>query len=233
MIDVSKGRRPRIVVVALVVSALWMGGCSSHTTTTATAPSKQAQAVQVPAGAASLRAPGRARELPDSPPDAANCSGTVTDSRDFKHPNLGALRVFLVVRPNGDSNPMKGCVAAVSDSGAVVTTIGIEVQANALHFANPPVDATGNVFVVYNPGRYDGVLVLVPDANGFQDIGWTNPSIHYQGGRLAYYYSSLQGPGSDGRYTIRQSDNSCAPSCAEGTVNSKILQWNGNEYVPS
>ena len=43
-------------------------------------------------------------------------------------------------------------------------------------FAKPATDATGNTFGTYNPGRYDGVLVLIPTADGFEDIGWDDRS---------------------------------------------------------
>ena len=62
-------------------------------------------------------------------------------------------------------------------------------------FANPATDATGNMFVTYDPGRYDGVLVLIPNADGFEDIGWDKDmgGTHYMG-KHAYYYAELIGP---------------------------------------
>ncbi|WP_159050067.1 hypothetical protein [Streptomyces sp. MMG1533] len=109
----------------------------------------------------------------------------------------------------------------------------MDVYEKELHFAAPVSDATKNTFVIYNPGRYDGVLVLVPDKDGFEDIGWSDPGDHYSGGRLAYYNARLVGPGGDGRYTIAKSANSCNPSCAEGAIAKVRLQWNGHEYLPA
>jgi hypothetical protein len=48
----------------------------------------------------------------------------------------------------------------------------------------------------------------------------------------AYYYAELIGPNSSDVYTIRQSHNDCVPGCAQGTVTSRDLHWNGSDYVP-
>ncbi|MGX9884487.1 hypothetical protein [Streptomyces sp. NPDC002276] len=109
----------------------------------------------------------------------------------------------------------------------------MDIYEKELHFAAPASDTTKNTFVIYNPGRYDGVLVLVPDRDGFEDIGWSEPGDHYSGGRLAYYDARLDGPGGDGRYTITQSENSCNPSCADGSIAHVTLHWNGKEYLPA
>jgi hypothetical protein len=117
-------------------------------------------------------------------------------------------------------------------SGKVLTPIQVDV-AEHFGFPSPATDATGNTFVTYNPGRYDGVIVLVPDADGFEDIGWDDESgnTHYMG-RRAIYYADLVGPGQNGEYTIRKSSNDCRPSCAEGAITDQDLHWNGSDYVP-
>lgn len=169
--------------------------------------------------------------LPSSPPDAAQCAGTVLDHRDIQHPSLGTVRAFLVQRAGFD--PSHGCVTAATASGRALATIDVDIYEDDLHFPDPATDATGNTFVIYNPGRYDGVLVLVPSKDGFEDIGWSNPADHYSGGRLAYYYARLDGPGGDGRYTVVKSANSCNPNCASGAVSKVTLRWNGHTYLPT
>ncbi|MGW6142272.1 hypothetical protein ACWFRM_11260 [Streptomyces sp. NPDC055144] len=109
----------------------------------------------------------------------------------------------------------------------------MDIYENELRFASPASDTTKNIFVIYNPGRYDGVLVLVPDKEGFADIGWRSPGDHYTGGKLAYYDARLVGPGGNGQYAIVQSSNSCTPSCAEGAIAHITLHWNGHEYLPT
>ena len=124
------------------------------------------------------------------------------DHRDIRHPELGAVRVFLVRRSTFlDST---GCVAAVTGSGRALASADVDIYENELRFATPATDATGNTFVIYNPGRYDGVLVLVPNADGFEDIGWSGTTEHY----------------------------SCTPSCAQGVTTQVTLRWNGHDYLP-
>jgi hypothetical protein len=172
--------------------------------------------------------------LPPAPPATPDCQGDVKAQQDIPHPTLGTVRVFLVLKnPPTTAVPHRGCVSAVADNGKVLPPIPIDVSpANSLNFANPVTDSTGNAFITYNPGRYDGVLVLIPTADGFEDIGWADRSGTRYEGKHAYYGATLEGPGPDGRYTIRQSNNDCTPSCASGTVTSQDLHWNGTDYVP-
>ncbi|WP_277303875.1 hypothetical protein [Spongiactinospora sp. TRM90649] len=139
--------------------------------------------------------------------------------------------MFLVRRP--PPRQLTGCVAAVTGGGRVLAFTDVDSYENSLRFADPVTDATRNIFVTYNPGRYDGVLVLVPNADGFEDIGWRSTEDHYSGGRFAYYYARLVGPGTDGRYTITRYENSCDPSCAAGAINQVTLRWNGRDYLPA
>ena len=112
-----------------------------------------------------------------------------------------------------------------------VITIDAENTQHGLNFAYPLTDSTGNAFITYNPGRYNGILVLIPTPDGFQNIGWDTADVHYTG-KLAYYYADLQGPGTDGKYAITQYHNDCSPSCAGGTTTSQTLNWNGTNYGP-
>lgn len=187
-------------------------------------------------------APGRstASALPDatfppSPPPAAGCAGKKLDHRDIRHPDLGPVRVFLVQRPAAVSRPA-GCVAAVTGSGRALTPVEVDADWNMedpLRFAAPATDSTGNTFVIYNPGRYDGVLVLVPTADGFADIGWRSADNHYVGARFAFYYARPDGPGKDGEYAIVHSIKGCDPSCAEGATAKVTLRWDGHDYLPT
>jgi hypothetical protein len=139
------------------------------------------------------------------------------------------MRIFLMLNasPGADA---QGCITAVTSAGAVLPPIPLDAR-ETFGFANPATDAIDNIFVTYNSGRYDGVLVLIPNAGGFEDVGWDDPYSHCTG-RHAYYYAELAGPGTDGQYTIRQSRNDCTPACASGTVTEQTLSWNGTDYVP-
>jgi hypothetical protein len=170
--------------------------------------------------------------LPNVPPPNSGCQGVVIAHSDLEHPALGTIRVFLFLDRSAQGMQSAGCILPVTTAGRVLPSIPIDGQ-DKLGFANPATDATGNTFVIYDPGRYDGVLVLIPNADGFEDIGWNKDmsGTHYVG-KHAYYYAELVGPNSSDIYTIRQSHNDCTPSCAEGTTTSHDLHWNGSDYVP-
>lgn len=174
-------------------------------------------------GCAAQRAPTVA--LPDSPPRTSSCPSIVTGTTDVQHPQLGTVRVFLLASGTSGS---KGCVVSVTGTGTVLPPIEIGVYDKSLTFYSPASDRTGNTFVKYNPGRYDGVLVLVPTPTGFADPEFSTSDYI---GRLAYYYAEAKGPGADGRYVIEQSNNDCMPSCAGGTITKRTLKWNGHDYV--
>lgn len=221
-------RGPAVARTSLLMPALaavLVVGCSD-----ADGPDRSGSAGSRPTASA-----GPAASFPPSPPPAAGCAGKPLDHRDIQHPDLGPVRVFLVQRPVSVSRPT-GCVAAVTGNGRALDPV--EVDANwsmedPLRFAAPATDSTGNTFVIYNPGRYDGVLVLVPTADGFADIGWRSADDHYSGGRFAYYYARTAGPGKDGAYTIVQSIKGCDPSCAEGATAKVTLRWDGRDYLPT
>ncbi|WP_432878861.1 hypothetical protein [Streptomyces sp. CA-251251] len=178
--------------------------------------------------------PPTGASFPPSAPSAAGCAGRTLAHRDIRHPDLGPVRVFLVRRPA--SEQPAGCVTAVTQDGRALTPVEVDanwVMAGALRFAAPATDSTRNVFVTYNPGRYDGVLVLVPTADGFADIEWASPDDHYSGGRYAFYYARPVGPGEDGEYAIVHSIKGCDPSCAEGATSKVILRWDGRDYLPT
>ncbi len=90
-----------------------------------------------------------------------------------------------------------------------------------------PIDAEGNIFINYNPGRYNGVIVLRPVAGGFEDFG-TLPSPRDYNGR--FYYAKATDPDHDGIYDIEESTNDCQPSCAEASITNTLHTWNGTDY---
>jgi hypothetical protein len=179
------------------------------------------------AGSQSAPRPAARVSLPDTPPASADCPSNVIAREDVPHPSLGTVRLFLVLKST--SGPTQGCVIAAADTDKLVSAIPIDVSADSLSFANPVSDSTGNAFVKYNPGRYEGVLVLVPTQAGFEDIGWR---VQHYSGKRAYYDAELSGPGPNGQYVIRASNNNCEPNCAGGTITTVDLHWDGHDYVP-
>ncbi|ANB09153.1 hypothetical protein SAM40697_5197 [Streptomyces ambofaciens] len=214
----------RAALLLSALAAVLVAGCSDADEPDRSGSNEGKATASAPTGAS----------FPPNPPAAAGCAGKTLDHRDIQHPDLGPVRVYLVRRPA--SEQPAGCVTAVTGSGRALAPV--EVDANwtmegALRFAAPATDSTKNVFVTYNPGRYDGVLVLVPTADGFADIGWKSADDYYSGGRFAFYYARPVGPGEDGEYAIVHSIKGCDPSCAEGATSKVILRWDGRDYLPT
>ncbi|MCV7290771.1 serine/threonine protein kinase [Mycolicibacterium wolinskyi] len=224
-----------IVIGSVVATAvLWRPWQEPRTATSQGVQAGLPSSQPIPTHAPTVAGPATS-ELPSNFPDVlptnSGCRGDVVDQKDIEHKFLGPIRIFLTL--SGTGFDKVGCVAPVAVSGKVLEAIHIRVT-NHFGFPSPATDTTGNTFVTYNPGRYDGVLVLVPTRDGFADIGWestSTPSYPSYWGRYAIYYAELVGPGPDGQYTIRQSSNDCNPSCAEGTTTYEDLRWNGADYV--
>ena len=171
---------------------------------------------------------GTEAEAPDRPAHSGDsrygdCTTTVLDHRDVDHPRLGRMRIFLT------QGSERRCVVATrySDGGnAFLTRLD---GTHTFRFASPATDATGNTFIDYNPGRYDGVFVLIPTDDGYVEP--EEGSNDFQSDdRVRYYSARTVGPGTDGRYQILSEVNDCEPSCADGTTHRKVLSWNGRSY---
>lgn len=158
--------------------------------------------------------------LPVYPPPNTGCTGTVTAHYDYEHPRLGLMRLFLFLGENRvrmDS----GCVSAVMPSGSSLPPAPLDAGLG-LQFADPAVDATNNLFIEFRSMSAHAppqVLVLVPNAYGFRELGRDLINVE------------LIGPREDGRYALLRSTNDCTPSCAEGTWTEETLAWNGSDYV--
>lgn len=227
------------VVVALVMVAMdvWRPWRETDVTnpqagSSATSSTQQLRTpIPSPDAPATSLVPTAPPALPDFVPTNSGCRGDLVGQKDIEHQLLGPVRIFLTL--SGTGFDKVGCIAPVTASGKIIPANYIRVT-NHFGFPSPATDSTGNTFVTYNPGRYDGVLVLIPTSGGFEDIGWeqesteSNPSYW---GRFAIYYAELVGPGVDGQYVIRQSSNDCDPSCAAGTTTHEDLRWNGTDYV--
>ncbi|WP_435055796.1 hypothetical protein [Micromonospora aurantiaca (nom. illeg.)] len=98
-----------------------------------------------------------------------------------------------------------------------------------LRFANPATDRTGHLFFNFNPGRHNGVIVLAPSPDGFEDFETLPKPGEYA---ARFYGAKLVDTDKDGRYEVDRALNDCDPSCAEGTVNHLVYRWNGRTYAP-
>lgn len=89
-----------------------------------------------------------------------------------------------------------------------------------------PVDGRGNVFFLWNPGRFEGLSFLTPTQDGFDSRGTLIPSGDWAG----FYLASLTDVDSDGKYEIDQGFQICEPTCADGIYYSYIWTWDGETY---
>lgn len=179
--------------------------------------------------------------LPDSElTKLTSCSAPcgVTGRIPYEHPVFGPITIvtFGPVKSATDPHPSTsdhGLVLAVDDAGSVVWdprwhTGEYMTLYGPTKMDAGPVDAQGNVFIEWNPGRYNGVTVLVPTDDGFDDLR-TAPS----GDTLGRFYSgSVVDDDQDGTYEVLLEINSCFFSCAEGPLYQTTFDWNGADFVP-
>lgn len=152
----------------------------------------------------------------------AGCVGCrLTGQVSFQHPSWGPV-TFAVALAQGE----RADLLVFDAEGEVVWHRSFEGAWEAMAPATPPVDTTGNLFVVYNPGRYDGVIILRPADGGFVDFGTLpNPELgRFYGATLDYDPASSQ-------YTVRSEINDCTPTCAEGTTRVTTYHFDGSDYV--
>ena len=230
----------RVTALALAVSLVLIAVAGAVALWTHRQPGPAHVAAAPPAAAPTV-AP--AVVLPDEPPPNSGCSGAVIGHSDAKHPQLGMVRVFLFFDGSLSTGPRSaGCALPVTHTGRVLPAIGVDAfVGNGFGFANPATDATGNMFIKYRDasnGNYSdgGVVVLIPKTDGFENVISYIKMLRgggdgYFTGVNDYYSVELIGP-VDGVYTIRQTDNTCDPSCASGSLTVRNLHWDGRGYVP-
>jgi hypothetical protein len=81
---------------------------------------------------------------------------------------------------------------------------------------------------MYNPGRYDGDIILIPKPTGFTVLG--DPG---SGHNIGNFYNSYPvDPTGHGTYDLLQYGNDCNPDCWQGTITSHLWKWNGTTYAP-
>ena len=152
---------------------------------------------------------------------------TSTGQASIKHPQWGTVTVRTVY----DEATRRAAFVMHEGNKVIWATEFADLSSFAL--ASPAQDSTGNVFINYNPGRHNGVIVLRPAAGeGFsvlaQPYGMIDP------GALDFYNATLVGPFADGAYAIEHQSNDCTPSCSAGTISTTTWIWSasGVTYIP-
>lgn len=152
----------------------------------------------------------------------------------FDHPSWGRSRLIT-----DESDDYRSWITVVDEGGVVRYSETAEVyllrpagtSEPGDWLSHPPVsspiDAVGNIFIDWNPGRYNGVTVLRPTPGGFEDFG-TSP----MGQDNDFYYAYVVDVDNDGIFEIEKYTLDCNPSCADGTTTSEIYRWTGSGFAP-
>lgn len=164
--------------------------------------------------------PGPGESIDDLYGSGCTAGGEAT----IEHPTWGQIRIVTFT---GADLSQPSVIAAVDDADKVLWSAEI-AGLTLLKPAPNAQDSTGNVFLNSNAGRYNGVIVLKPIAEGFDDLG-SIPTGDDQG---RFFFSSID-EGQGGKAALWDFDQDCTPSCAAGTITKERLEWDGSGYVPA
>ncbi|GIE94457.1 hypothetical protein Ari01nite_19220 [Paractinoplanes rishiriensis] len=152
---------------------------------------------------------------------ACKISGRV----EFRHPAWGPVTLVTTLA-RGDEK--RDAAIAVLDAQRKVRWSHWGGDWYVLEPAAPATDSTGHLFLNYNPGRHNGVIILRPTAGGFEDLRTLPRPGDYS---ARFYGAEVLDADGDGRYEVETTANDCNPSCAEGTVRRAVQRWNGTDYA--
>ncbi len=163
----------------------------------------------------------------------------------FTHPAWGPVRLVTRMPSDQESGPGPVSITVVDASGRTrfswhagtfyrLRPAGTGGAVNGAIYAwgypgvASPFDKLGHIFINFDPGRLNGVIVLSRTATGFANFGSLPPLNDYTG---RFYGASVVDQDNDGIYEIEVISNDCEPSCAEGTETSTAYKWDGSNYT--
>jgi hypothetical protein len=150
----------------------------------------------------------------------------ITGSIPFQHPTWGASTLLTTL--SLDTSRQESHLIVTDGANNIQFRYDNQEFKDKLTPANDGVDKAGNLFIVFNPGRYDGVVVLRPTRNGFDNFGTLpNPGDY----NSRFYSARIVDTNGDGVFEIQQDSNDCNPSCASAKVVTATFFWNGADYV--
>ncbi|MEU4623299.1 alpha/beta fold hydrolase [Actinoplanes sp. NPDC023801] len=157
---------------------------------------------------------------------ACRAACRITGHVSFVHPSWGQV-ILITTLAAGDE--VREANIVVTDASRTVRWHHFGGDWFELSIAKPAPDRAGNYFLDYNPGRYNGVIVLRPRTGGFDDFTTMPPEDDYV---APFYYAEHRDVDGDGTLEIEKFENDCDPSCAEGTITTSIHRWTGRGYQP-
>lgn len=158
-------------------------------------------------------------------PDDAAIPGEETDRITFEHPTWG--ETTLVTSLSGSAGT--GYITVFDSQGAPVWAFdtGGSPPWYAMSLNDPPTDASGNIYINWDPGRFNGVTALHPVPDGFEDYDTLMDTGDYNG---RFYNAELEDVDGDGTLEVTQFTLDCNPSCANGNVSSETFWWTGSGF---
>lgn len=182
-----------------------------------------------PAAAPLGTAPPSTTATVTTPPLTLQVSGKETGRVTFEHPTWGRSTLVTSFRRDADSDPGTGYITVFGADGGKVWEFDTGDQAwYEMRLHKPAMDTTGQIFVEWNPGRYNGVTILQPVPGGFADHRTLMASGDYA---ARFYGADVKDVDGDGDFEIVEGSNDCTPTCAEGTSTYTAWLWNGQDYV--
>lgn len=167
-----------------------------------------------------------------STPDNSGCPACqVSDTQNFTHPTWGQVRLETYTEgslPTG-KNSISGYRIVAQNDGRLLYDKAINDLLYEL--AIGPLSADGFMFITYNPGRYNGVIVLRATKDGIDDFGTDSFPRTYNG---RFYYAEVRVE-SNRSFSVIRSQNNCVPSCAAGTITDTkfVYDESVDDLIPS
>lgn len=179
-------------------------------------------------------------EAPSSTLPAVERTGPGESTIWFVHPAWGLLTA--VTHRNSDDGRDPGPASlTVRDSSGVVRfswenehmywfgPAGSRPSRSGEDDVRSPVDALGHVFLDYDPGRYNGVVVLVPTEAGFDELATLPPTPDDYAGR--FYCAGSTDLDGDGVYEIVKPKFCECTAVCEPDAKAHTYRWRGTDYI--
>lgn len=152
----------------------------------------------------------------------------ITGRISFQHPTWGASS--LITTLSLDQSNQETHIVVTDGTNNIRWRYDNPALNDQLVPVSDTPDKAGNLFILYNPGRYDGIAVLRPTKNGFDNFETLPKPDDYN---ARFYYAKIVDTNSDGVLEIQKDTNDCNPSCGGGKKTSSTFAWNGTDYAQS